>query len=126
MPQAEFRYDMSLMLAMHDALRRELAQLARIAGLPDDHPGGLLHAALAWDLLKEFLTARDKSEDDALWPPLRAAMAGNPDWVALAGELEAEHAEIAPLLAADGLPLAAVSLSARSSSTSVGSTSSCW
>lgn len=100
MPQAEFRHDMSLMLAMHDALRRELAQVARIAGLPDDHPSTLLHAALAWDLLKELLTARHKSEDDTPWPPLRAAMADNSGGVALADELEAEHAEIAPLLAA--------------------------
>lgn len=94
----EYKLDMSLMFAMHDALRRELVQVARIAAMGDDHPGRLLHAALGWELFKKFLTVHHQSEDDALWPPLRARVAGHPDRVALADELEAEHAVIEPLL----------------------------
>src|SRR6266700_3133279 len=87
----EFRLDMSMMFAMHDALRRELGQVARIAQLPDDNPAGLLRAALGWELFKKFLLVHHQSEDDALWPALRGR-------VAQADALEAEHARIEPLL----------------------------
>ena len=96
----EYNLDMSMMFAMHEALRRELAQVGRIASRRDDDPARLLRAALGWELFKKFLTVHHQSEDDALWPPLRAAVAGRPDRMALADELEAEHAVIEPLLAA--------------------------
>ena len=95
-----YQLDMSMMFAMHDALRRELAQVGRLASRRDDNPATLLRAALGWELFKKFLTIHHQSEDDALWPPLRAAAAGHPDQVAVAGALEAEHALIGPLLAA--------------------------
>jgi Hemerythrin HHE cation binding domain len=96
----EYKLDMSMMVAMHDALRRELAQVGRTARLRDDNPGTLLHAALGWELFKKFLTIHHESEDEALWPPLRARVAGQPDRLALADALEAEHAVIEPLLTA--------------------------
>ena len=96
----EYKLDMSMMFAMHDALRRELAQVGRVASRQDGNPATLLRAALGWELFKKFLTVHHQSEDDALWPPLRAAVAGRSDRVALADALEAEHAVIEPLLAA--------------------------
>jgi hypothetical protein len=96
----ESKLDMSMMFAMHDALRRELVQVARTASLRDDHPGRLLEATLGWELFKKFLTVHHRSEDDALWPPLRAHVADKPDQLALVDALEAEHAAIDPLLAA--------------------------
>jgi Hemerythrin HHE cation binding domain len=96
----DYKLDMSLMLAMHDALRRELVQIARITARQDDNPAARLHAALGWELFKKFLVVHHSSEDDALWPALRARVAGHPDQLALADELEAEHAAIDPLLAA--------------------------
>lgn len=96
----DVRLDMSMMLAMHDALRRELVQVGRIAARRDDHPGRRLRAALGWELFKKFLTVHHQAEDDALWPPLRARVAGQPDQVALVDALEAEHAAIGPLLGA--------------------------
>jgi hemerythrin superfamily protein len=96
----EYKLDMSMMFAMHDALGRELVQIARIAGQRDGNPATRLHAALGWELFKKFLTVHHQSEDDALWPPLRARVAQHPDRVALADELEAEHAAIDPLLEA--------------------------
>jgi iron-sulfur cluster repair protein YtfE (RIC family) len=96
----EYQLDMSMMFAMHDALRRELVQVARIARLRDDHPGRLLRAALGWELFKKFLLVHHQSEDDTLWPTLRTNVAGQPDRVALADALEAEHAVIEPLLTA--------------------------
>src|SRR4030088_3218013 len=96
----DFKLDMTMMIAMHDALRRELLQVGRIAGLRDDDPGKMLHAALGWELFKKFLLVHHQSEDDTLWPALRVRAAGQPGRVALADALEAEHAVIEPLLTA--------------------------
>jgi len=96
----EYKLDMSMMFAIHDALRRELVQVARVARVPDDNPGPLLRAALGWELFKKFLTVHHTTEDDVLWPALRAQVAGQPDRLALADALEAEHAVIEPLLTA--------------------------
>ena len=96
----EYQLDMSMMFAMHDALRRELVQVGRVARLRDDHPGRLLRAALGWELFKKFLLVHHQSEDDTLWPTLRTNVAGQPDRVALADALEAKHAVIEPLLTA--------------------------
>ena len=98
----EYKLDMSMMFAMHDALRRELAQVGRVASRRDDNPATLLRAALGWELFKKFLTIHHQAEDDALWPPLRAAAADHPDRVAVEDALEAEHAVIEPLLEAIG------------------------
>lgn len=96
----DYTLDMSMMFAMHDALRRELAQVGRIATRRDDDPAKLLHAALGWELFKRFLTVHHQTEDDVLWPPLRAHVTDKPDRLALVDALEAEHAVIEPLLAA--------------------------
>jgi hypothetical protein len=96
----EYTLDMSMMLAMHDALRRELAQVGRLAGQRGDHPGRLLRAALGWELFKNFLLVHHQTEDDELWPSLRASVAAQPGRLALVDALEAEHAGIEPLLTA--------------------------
>ena len=96
----DYKLDMSMMFAMHDALRRELVQVTRIATLRDDDPGPLLRAALGWQLFKKFLLVHHQTEDDVLWPALRTQVAGHPDRLALADALEAEHAVIEPLLTA--------------------------
>ena len=96
----DYKLDMSMMLAMHDALRRDLAQVGRVASRRDDNPATLLHATLGWELFKKFLLVHHQAEDDALWPPLRAAVAGHPDQAALVDALEAEHGVIEPLLTA--------------------------
>ncbi len=68
--------------------------------MPDDNPGPLLRAALGWELFKKFLIVHHTTEDDVLWPALRAQVAGQADRLALADALEAEHAVIEPLLTA--------------------------
>jgi hypothetical protein len=92
--------DMSMMFAMHDALRRELVQVARTASRRDGNPARRLHATLGWELFKKFLLVHHRSEDDTLWPALRAHAAGAAGWLALVDALEAEHATIDPLLTA--------------------------
>ena len=96
----EYKLDMSMMFAMHDALRRELVQVTRIAAVRDDDPKKLLRAALGWELFKKYLLVHHQTEDDVLWPALRTQAAGHPDRLALADALEAEHSVIEPLLTA--------------------------
>lgn len=95
-----YKLDMSVMLAIHQALRRDLERLARIAAKPDEDPARLLKAAAGWAQFKTFLVAHHTAEDQALWPQLRAAAAGNPDQIALADALEEEHSVLHPLLTA--------------------------
>lgn len=96
----EYKLDMGMMFAIHDALRRDLVQVARVAGQRDDNPAARLRAALGWELFKKFLTVHHESEDETLWPTLRERTAGHPDRIALADALEDEHAFIEPLLTA--------------------------
>lgn len=100
------RLDMSTMLAIHAALRRDLEQVARIAGRRDGTDATRLRAALGWQQFKKFLVIHHQAEDDALSQALRAAVASHPDQLALVDALEEEHAVIDPLLeaidAADG------------------------
>jgi Hemerythrin HHE cation binding domain len=94
------RLDPSMMLVIHAALRRDLEQVARIAGRRNSTDATRLRAALGWQLFKKFLVVHHQVEDDALWPALRATVAGHPDQLALVDALEQEHAVIDPLLLA--------------------------
>jgi hypothetical protein len=97
------KLDWSAMLTIHGALRRDLEQVARIAGRRERRDADQLRAALGWEQFKRFLTIHHQVEDDALWPVLRANVAAYPDQVAVVDALEAEHALIEPLLeAVDG------------------------
>jgi hypothetical protein len=94
------RLDRSTMLTIHAALRRDLEQVARIAARRDGTDLARLRAALGWQQFKKFLVVHHQVEDDALWPALRATVAGHPDQLALVDALEEEHTVIDPLLQA--------------------------
>ncbi len=85
---------MTMMYALHDALRRELDRVARLTETPD----GLLKATVTWDLFTTYLHIHHTSEDDALWPALRKVVPETD--LALLDAMEAEHAVIDPALAA--------------------------
>ncbi|MFG1943389.1 hemerythrin domain-containing protein [Nonomuraea sp. NPDC048826] len=93
-----YRLDMSMMFALHDALRRELERITRVAARTGDDPRRILAAAAGWELFKKFLRVHHTSEDDALWPAMRGAV--TPDGLALLDAMEDEHAAIDPLLEA--------------------------
>ncbi|MFI0479193.1 hemerythrin domain-containing protein [Actinomadura sp. 9N215] len=94
------KHDMTLMYAMHDALRRELDHLAKLAAREDDDPRRILASAPGWELFKKALHAHHTAEDEALWPVMREALAGRPDDLALLDAMEAEHARIDPVIEA--------------------------
>ena len=101
-----FRLDMTMMYAMHDALRRELVRIARITARPDDDPQHVLATAAGWEMFKTYLRVHHTCEDDAVWPVMQQALAGRPDGLALLEAMEAEHAAIDPLLNAVDAALA--------------------
>ncbi|MGW2958057.1 hemerythrin domain-containing protein [Streptomyces sp. NPDC001220] len=91
--------DMTMMFAIHDALRRELERIARITARVDEDPRHVLSTAVGWELFKKFLTVHHTSEDDMVWPVMEAALAGKDAELALLADMEAEHGVIDPLLA---------------------------
>ncbi|MEV3986219.1 hemerythrin domain-containing protein [Nonomuraea sp. NPDC049758] len=86
--------DMTAMYAMHDALRRELEHIARIAGRAGGDPRAVLRTAVGWELFNRSLHVHHTAEDDALWPALRETLADRPDELSLLEAMEAEHAAI--------------------------------
>jgi iron-sulfur cluster repair protein YtfE (RIC family) len=100
--------DMTVMYVAHDALRRDLEDLAKLTASKavDGDPRAVLTTAAGWGLFKKVLHVHHTAEDDALWPPLREALAGRPDELALLAAMEDEHAAIDPLLDAIDATLA--------------------
>jgi len=98
--------DMTMMYAMHDALRRELVRIARITARADDDPRAVLSTAAGWQMFKRYLHVHHTSEDDAIWPVMRLALADRPDDLALLRAMEEEHAAIDPLLSSIDAALA--------------------
>lgn len=93
--------DLTMMLAVHTALRRDAAHLARAAGRYRTDETGQRTALLAgWEMFKSQLHAHHTGEDADLWPRMRARLAGRPDDLALLQAMEDEHAQIDPLIAA--------------------------
>ncbi|GAA0588035.1 hemerythrin domain-containing protein [Streptomyces crystallinus] len=92
------RLDMTVMYAMHNALRRELRHIARITARWDPDLRRTLAGAPGWELFGTALRAHHGAEDDALWPALRQALEGRPYDLTRLEAIEAEHAVIARLV----------------------------
>jgi hemerythrin-like domain-containing protein len=99
MRNRDFRLDMTMMYAMHDAVRRDLERITRITERTDDDPRRLLAAAVGWQLFTSYLVVHHTAEDTHVWPVMRRALADRPDDLALLDAMEAEHGVIDPLLA---------------------------
>ena len=64
----EFTLDMTMMFAIHDALRRDLARVALMESRSE-----------GWDFFERMLHLHHTAEDDLLWPVARDAVADRPD-----------------------------------------------
>ena len=93
-----FKNDMTMMYAIHDALRRDLDHIARVTARLNDDPKHILRTALGWEMFKAYLELHHTAEDDMLWPPMRQALAGDSAGATLLDAMEAEHSAIDPLL----------------------------
>jgi hemerythrin-like domain-containing protein len=102
----DYRHDMTMMLAFHDALRRELGHIARVAAIKTDDPRHVMATAAGSQMFKAYLQVHHGCEDDLLRPVMEKALADRADDLALLAALEAEHAAIDPLLNAVDATLA--------------------
>jgi hypothetical protein len=98
--------DLTVMLAFHDAFRRDLTHLARAASHRPadlDDPNRRTAVLAGWELFKTYLHIHHTAEDNDLWPRMRTHLADRPDELALLQAMQDEHARIDPLLdAVDG------------------------
>lgn len=63
--------DLTVMLAAHEAFRRDLTRLARTAGSANlSDPARRKSIAAGWDLFKRQLHLHHTTEDEIIWPVL--------------------------------------------------------
>ena len=93
--------DLTIMIAAHDAFRRDLTRLARTASAANlSDPARRESVAAGWDLFKRQLLLHHTAEDELIWPVLRERLANSANALSVLDEMEAEHERIDPLLAA--------------------------
>ena len=93
--------DLTIMLAAHQAFRRDLARLVRAAAVADlTDPAKRQSVAAGWDLFKRQLHMHHTAEDEIIWPALRPRLAHSAAALSVLDAMEAEHERIDPLLAA--------------------------
>lgn len=86
-----------MMYVTHDAFRRDLGRFTAASAAGTAHSPGV---CAGWENFKAQLLLHHSVEDTHLWPRVRRAAAGLPSGLALLDEMEAEHAQIDPLLTA--------------------------
>jgi len=96
--------DLTVMLAAHAALRRDLIRLARAAAVADlADPARLAAVRAGWETFKRQLHLHHTAEDDIVWPALRQRLGHSDQAQSVLDEMEDEHELIDPLLdAMDG------------------------
>jgi hypothetical protein len=93
--------DLTIMLAAHDAFRRDLTRLARAATSADlSDPARRQSIAAGWDLFKRELHIHHTAEDEVIWPVLRPRLVHSEAALSVLDAMEDEHERIDPLLAA--------------------------
>jgi iron-sulfur cluster repair protein YtfE (RIC family) len=91
--------DLTIMIAAHDAFRRDLTRLARTASAAND-PARRQSVQAGWELFKRELHIHHTAEDEIIWPALRPRLAHSPAALDVLAAMQAEHELIDPLLAA--------------------------
>jgi hemerythrin-like domain-containing protein len=92
--------DLTIMIAAHDAFRRDLTRLARTAASANlSDPARRQSVAAGWELFKRQLHMHHTAEDKIIWPTLRPRLAHSQNALSVLDAMEAEHERIDPLLA---------------------------
>jgi hypothetical protein len=93
--------DLTVMLAAHDAFRRDLARLAQAAAFADlPDPARRASVRAGWELFKRQLHLHHTAEDAIVWPALRERLPHSDHALSVLDAMEAEHQQIDPLLGA--------------------------
>ena len=109
--------DLTIMLAAHNAFRRDLVSLVRsVQGPVRSDPHRSRSVAAGWELFKSQLHVHHTAEDDLIWPALRERLGHSENALSVLDEMEEEHQRIDPLLAAVDSAFAALTGPAASRS----------
>jgi iron-sulfur cluster repair protein YtfE (RIC family) len=93
--------DLTVMIAAHDAFRRDLVSLARAAASADlSDPARRQAVGTGWEVFKRQLHMHHSGEDKFIWPELGRRLARSDGARSVLDAMEAEHGRIDPLLAA--------------------------
>jgi Hemerythrin HHE cation binding domain len=93
--------DLTIMLGAHAAFRRDLVRLTRAAAFADlPDPARRASVRAGWETFKRQLHLHHTAEDTLVWPALRQRLAHSEHAQSVLDAMEAEHAQIDPLLAA--------------------------
>jgi hypothetical protein len=93
--------DLTIMLAAHDAFRRDLVSLARAASAADRaDPLRREQVGRGWQVFKRQLHFHHTGEDQLVWPRLADRLAHSENALSTLEAMEAEHALVDPLLEA--------------------------
>ncbi|HEY6499771.1 MAG TPA: hemerythrin domain-containing protein, partial [Streptosporangiaceae bacterium] len=97
--------DLTVMLAAHEALRRDLTGLAHAAaaqatGAGRGDPGRRQAVQRGWTVFQRQLHIHHTAEDELVWPALRDRLATSDAARSVLEAMEAEHQQIDPLLGA--------------------------
>ncbi len=93
--------DLTVMLAAHDAFRRDLVSLARAASAADRaDPQRREQVGRGWQVFKRQLHFHHTGEDRLIWPRLADRLARSEGAMSTLEAMEEEHALVDPLLEA--------------------------
>ena len=93
--------DLTIMIAAHDAFRRDLTRLARTSSAANlAEPARRQSVAAGGELFKCERHMHHTAEDEIIWPVLRPRLAHSAAALSVLDAMEAEHGLIDPLLAA--------------------------
>lgn len=93
--------DLTIMVAAHDAFRRDLGKLATAASQARAwSPDRQAAVRLGWEIFQRQLHVHHRGEDAVVWPLLRGRLAGSASAVSVLDAMQAEHELIEPLFAA--------------------------
>jgi iron-sulfur cluster repair protein YtfE (RIC family) len=91
--------DLTIMIAAHEALRRDLVGLAHAAGdAGRSGPARREAVGRGWEVFQRQLHIHHTAEDELIWPALRERLAHSDAARSVLDAMEAEHQQIDPLL----------------------------
>jgi hypothetical protein len=91
--------DLTVMIAAHDAFRRDLVSLARSAAAVDRaDPARRERVSRGWEVFKRQLHFHHTGEDRHIWPRLGERLAHSESAMSTLQAMEEEHSRVDPLL----------------------------
>jgi hypothetical protein len=91
--------DLTVMIAAHDAFRRDLVSLARAAAAADRaDPARRERVGRGWEVFKRQLHFHHTGEDRHIWPRLGERLAHSESARSTVAAMEEEHSRVDPLL----------------------------